>query len=203
MIGWRANEERSPVRRAGCLRGARPQGRFRTAQFQMANCRLQIAGAVRGDPVLRTAHRGVQAGSRNIAECRIKRRSPRKPRRGVCPLSWQSNGEIFAYVRLCSPMFAFLGKKCLRALREGKSRMIRAHPTKSDQIRPNPTKSNQIRRIISISHVWQRFTKARAVWEPESVGETPTGATETVALPVPWLGIRGRTVEWIWALGRH
>ncbi len=128
MIGWRANEERSPVRRAGCLRGARPQGRCRKEECRMQN---EVPGAAHG-------HRGVQAGSRNIAECRIKRRSPRKPQRGVCPLSWQSNGEIFAYVRLCSPMFAFLGKKCLRALREGKSRMIRAHPTKSDLIKPNP-----------------------------------------------------------------
>src|SRR6266852_1311706 len=39
-------------------------------------------------------------------------------------------------IRLCSLMFAyvrFLGEKCLRALREGKSRLIRAHPIKSDK----------------------------------------------------------------------
>jgi hypothetical protein len=111
VVGSRANEDRIRLRSAGCGRRARPRGRFRTGQFQISNCRLQARRAATGCCALPPV---VQEGSRNIAECRIRRRSPRKPRRGVCPLSWQWHGEMFAYVRLCSLMFAFFGKKCLR-----------------------------------------------------------------------------------------
>src|SRR6266852_1694554 len=72
---------------------------------QIADCRLQARRAATGCCALTPGRAG-----RKKEQCRMKRRSPRKPRRGGCPLSWHSNGEIFAYVRLCSPMFAFWEK---------------------------------------------------------------------------------------------
>src|SRR6266849_3547348 len=64
---------------------------------------------------------------------------------------------MFAYVRLCSLMFAYarlMGKKMLRALRaawglQNVRNDEKAKPVHSDrqsgQIRPNPTKSDQIK----------------------------------------------------------
>ena len=100
VVGSRANEDRTRLRSAGCGRWSRPRGRFRTAQFQIANCRLQIAGAARGDRVLRTdtgACRKEEGTMQN--EAAVAAEASARWLSAFLALEWGN-------IRLCSPMFA-------------------------------------------------------------------------------------------------
>ena len=92
--------------------------------------KLQIAGAARGDRVLRTATGACRKEEGTMQnEAAVAAEASARWLSAFLALEWGN-------IRLCSLMFAyvrFLGEKCLRTLREGKSRLIRAHPSKSDQ----------------------------------------------------------------------
>ncbi len=108
-------------------RGGSEPPNFRS---QIADCRLQARRAATGCRTATGACRKEEGTMQN--EAAVAAEASARWLSAFLAVEWGN-------IRLCSLMFAYvrlLGEKCLRALREGKSRLIRAHPTKSDQIRP-------------------------------------------------------------------
>ncbi|SRR6266704_123679 len=119
---------RLQARRAatGCC--ALPPGR---AGRKKEQCRMQNEAAV---GVIAGVRRGQATESTETTEGRGRRGSLGEASVRFPGSRMGKYSLMFAYVRLCSLMFAFLGKKCCGHSAE-------ANPSKSDQIKPNPTKN--------------------------------------------------------------